>query len=202
MSRATHIPVSFAVEGDTDEAAVRRMATHLGIVVHEVFVRNGKANVLKALPGLNGSAQAQPWFVLVDLNGDTRCVPEAVRAHLPNPASQMRFRIAVRALESWILADKRGFARFFGVPTARVPNAPEAELDPKTSVIELARLSKKNIVRKGMPPRNGSGRRTGELYASLLIEFATTHWDLESARKVAPSLDRAMQRLNELAVPC
>jgi hypothetical protein len=193
-----HIPVSFAVEGDTDEAVVRRIAAHLEIDVHQVLGKRGKTWVLEHLRGLNGSARGQPWLVLVDLDGDSPCAGEFVREHLAHPSPLMRFRVSVSAVEAWLLADRSGFARFFGVRQAEVPSAPEMERDPKETIVRLAGRSAKSIVRQGVPPRPGSGRRAGALYTSLLIEFVQQHWDMDAARGHALSLDRAISRLDEL----
>jgi hypothetical protein len=198
VPRAFHIPVSCAVEGDTDEAVVRKLAATIGVEVCEVFVRHGKAGVLKALPGLNSSAKGQPWFVLVDLDGDAPCAGSFVREQLPTPSSQMRFRVAVRAVEAWLLADSKGFGRFFDVKASDLPNDPESVSDPKETVIELARRSGRRIVRERMPPRPGSGRRTGDLYTALLIEFARDAWSVSEARARSSSLDRAFSRFSEL----
>lgn len=202
MPRPAHIPVSFAVEGDTDEAVVRKIATRLAVDVHQVLGKQGKPRVLKALPGLNNSARGQPWFVLLDLNGDAPCPGGFVRTHLPTPSRHMQLRLAVCAVEAWLLADRTGFSRFMAVRVGDIPTDPERERDPKGAVIDLARRSRRSIIRTGMPPRPGSGRRTGDLYASLLIEFASDHWDLEAARRGSRSLDRATTRLDELAAPC
>jgi hypothetical protein len=195
VTPAIHIPVSFAVEGPTDEAVVRRMAEHVAVDVHQILGRRGKHWVLARLHGLNRSARRQPWYVLVDLDMDAHCAGEFVRRHLPHPSPSMCFRVAVRSIEAWLLSDRAGFARFFGVRQAAPPAAPESEPNPKTTVLDLARRSSKTLVLGGVPPRPGSGRRTGDLYASLLIEFATRHWDLEVARGNSKSLDRALQRL-------
>lgn len=200
-ARAPHVPVSFAVEGDIDDTVVRSLAEQLRVGVHEVFVRNGKPNLLKALPGFNASARSRPWFVLVDLDRDAPCAPPYVAEHLPKPSDLMRFRVAIRSIEAGLLADRRGFARFFGIRIDVLPADPESLPDAKQTIVELARGSNKKIVRQGLPPRPGSGRRTGELYSSLLMEFASKHWNVGAARERSPSLDKAARRLPEIAAP-
>lgn len=198
MSSSAHIPVSFAVEGPTDAAVVRRLAAHVDVQVHLVLTANGKNSVLEKLKGLDRAARGQPWWVLVDLDQDAPCAGNFVQRHLPHPAPHMRFRVAVRTVEAWLLADRPGFARFFGVPLTRLPTAPEELPDPKQVVVNLARLSERRDVREEVPPRPGSGKKTGALYSSKLIEFAMRHWNIEAARKTSKSLDRAVLRLAEL----
>lgn len=191
-------PVSFAVEGPTDDAIVRRLAEHVGVEVHIVLPPSGKQAALGRLKGLNHAARGQRWYVLVDLDQDAPCPGEFVRRHLPHPAPLMRFRLAVPSIEAWLLADRAGFARFLGVPLAKMPLLPETLPDAKQTIVELARHSSRREVRDGIPPRSGSGKKTGALYSSKLIEFGLQHWDIESSRSISKSLDRAALRLAEL----
>lgn len=202
MACPYRLPISLVVEGDTDEAVLRRIANQLSVEVFQVLGKQGKARILRTLPGINNSARSQPWFVLVDLNGDARCPGQFVRNHLSAPSQYMRFRVAVRQVESWLLADHVGFSKFMGVRPAAMPPDPEEIQDSKRCVVDLAQRSRKSVVRDGMPPRPGSGRNTGGLYASLLIEFAREHWNLEAARLRSRSLDKAMGSLEELAASC
>ena len=201
MASETRLPVSLVVEGDVDDAVVRKLAHFSDVPIHEVLVRHGKQEVLRGLPGFNRAARSRPWFVLVDLDLDARCPGEFVRRQLPEPAPHIRFRVAVRSVEAWLLADRPGFARFFGIGVEDIPREPELERDPKGVVIALARGSRKTRVRAGIPPRTGSGRRIGELYQGLLIEFISDAWDIDASRQNAPSLDRAIDRLVSLCVP-
>ena len=45
------------------------------------------------------------------------------------------FRIAVREIESWILADKAAFADFMGIPRANFSNEPDKLRDPEATYI-------------------------------------------------------------------
>src|SRR5205823_11465048 len=104
-----------AVEGSIDEVALRRVCQEADRAIEHVYVTNGKANLLKRLEGFNHAAQHAPWIVLIDLNGVT-CAPELQSDVLPAPAPHMCFRVAVRAIESWILSDRERLARFISVP--------------------------------------------------------------------------------------
>jgi hypothetical protein len=90
-----------------------------------VQVQHGKANLRRALPGYNAAAQRTPWLVLVDLDQDFNCAAALVRDWLPTASTHMRFRIVVRQIESWLLADGERFSRFFGVRAGAVPDAPD-----------------------------------------------------------------------------
>jgi hypothetical protein len=98
--------VTGAVEGDLDEAVLRRILADYGITLGLVHGRRGKAFLLQCLNGYNNAAKFAPWVVLVDLDRDCVCATSCVRQWLNNPAPQMCFRIAVRSIEAWLLADR------------------------------------------------------------------------------------------------
>jgi len=191
--------VDFVVEGRTDEAVVRRMAEHVGVSVGHVLVKQGKPAVLASLPGLNGVARHLPWFVLVDLDRSAPCAGEFVLARLPNRSRLMVMRVAVRAVEAWLLADAHGIAKLLSVPVGRIPNDVEAVDDPKRGIVDLARGSRRRDLREDVPPRTGSGRQVGVAFVSTMLEFIQSDWNIEEARRRSPSLDRALSRLRELA---
>ena len=113
----------------------------------------------------------------------------------------MRFRVVVRSIESWLLADAERFSAFMGIRQALIPRDPESLPHPKDSVVALARQSRWRAVREDMVPRERSGRRVGPAYTTRLIEFAQSRdrgWRPEVAAKCAPSLCRCIERVREL----
>ena len=124
-----------------------------------------------------------------------------VNAWLPARSPQMRFRVAVRQVEAWLLADADRFSTFFGVRRGRVPDHPDEVLDPKDKVVALVAGSTKPAIKADMVPRPGSGRRVGPAYAARLIEFVTREengWRLDHAASASPSLRRCVERVDEL----
>lgn len=196
MSAIT-LPVKAAVEGITDEAALRRLASHVGLEVDVVYVTNGKAAMEQRIAGYNLASRFSPWVVLVDLDNDATCAAELLNALVPVRVSQMTLRIVVRSLEAWLLAD-RGLAAFLRVPVSRLPTTPDAEARPKRTVVDLARQSRRPAVRADMVPRDGSGREVGPAYTSRVIEFIERRWDLDGAATRSESLRRCLTRLREI----
>lgn len=115
-----------AVEGLVDEAVIRRLAEYVGVQVGQVYGKNGKDHLRQRIGAYNNAARISPWIVLVDLNRDAECAPPLREAWLHQPATNMCFRVAVREVESWLLADRGRLARFLGVPISRVATTPEA----------------------------------------------------------------------------
>ncbi len=190
--------ISAAVEGLVDEGVIRRLVRHVGGEIRRVYGRNGKAHLRQRIHGYNQAARISPWIVLVDLNRDADCPPPLVAEWVPDPSHNMCFRVAVRAVESWLLADRERISQFLGVRIERVPHAPELIEDPKGLMVQLASWSRRRDIREDMVPRPGSGRRTGPAYASRLIEFAEGHWRPRVAAKSSDSLRRCLQRLRQM----
>jgi hypothetical protein len=193
--------LNVAVEGFPDEAVATRLTEKLGVPSVEIYVKHGKGNLDKSLGAYNAAARFSTWLVLRDLDHDAPC-PGALRdTLLPQRSPHMIFRIAVRAVESWLMADARNFAKFLSIPLELVPANPESLEDPKNAVINLARRSKKRDIREDMVPRQGSGAVEGPAYASRLAEFALFHWQLAAASAHSGSLSRCIERLKAIAGP-
>jgi len=187
-----------AVEGLVDEAVVRRIAEEVGAAVSVVYGRQGKDDLRQRLAAYNNAARLGAWLVLVDLNDDADCAPQLVAEWLPNPSSNMCFRVAVRMVEAWILADPDHLAAFLCVPPGRIPACPELEADPKQVLMNLARQSRRREIREDMMPRPQSGRRVGPAYASRLIEFVQSTWSPGAAARHSESLRRCLLRLRDV----
>lgn len=141
-------------------------------------------------------------LVLTDfMDTEAACVPEALERYLgkggKSPDTYL-LRFAVNELECWLLADAVNFAAWLTVPKGRIPDAVEAIPDPKQLVVELAYRSRKRGLKERMTPHPGHGGKVGPEYTSAMSVFISKHWDIEQARKRAPSLDRCLRRLESL----
>ena len=186
-------PVNAAVEGIVDEAILNRIFLGAGVALNRVYIAEGKANLLQRLSSYNHAARWQPWVVLIDQ--DAPCAPAARERWLPEVEPALCFRIAVRAVESWLLADPSTLAEFLRVPITQIPPQPEAVSDPKAAMVNLARRSRRSAIVQDMTPRPGSGRSVGPAYSSRLIEFASQHWRPAVARENSDSLERLFRCL-------
>lgn len=191
--------ISATVEGIVDEAVVKRLIAHAGAEPGTVYGKKGKQDLRKTVRRYNEAARHAPWLVLVDLDADADCAPPFRDQWLPTPAPRMCFRVAVRAVEAWLLADAEALAQFLGVARSRVPAQPETVPDPKQTMVNLARASRRREVRVDMVPGDGSGRQVGPAYTSRMIEFVEKHWRPAVAAKSADSLNRAIRSLKLLA---
>ena len=135
----------------------------------------------------------------MDLDSDYECAPLLRSAWLPEPTSGLCFRVAVREVEAWLIADVGPIAGFLSVEPTKITGTPEELPDPKLEIVNLARQSHRRAIREDMVPRSGSGRDVGPAFASRLIEYVQSAWRPEVAAKHSGSLKRALRRLSRLA---
>jgi len=201
MATPEYVAITGAVEGDVDEAVIRCVIEHVDAKTLAIYGRNGKSHLHRRLPSYNQAARFSPWIVLVDLDLDAECAPPFRESWLPKPADNMCFRVAVRAVESWLMADKERFARFLAVDIARIPREVEAVVHPKIAVVELAKRSRKREIREDMAPRAASGRVVGPAYTARLIEFildSKIGWRPDVAAENSQSLKRCLRCLRRI----
>lgn len=190
--------ISVAVEGPTDEVVACKLITHVGGEPGPVHGKKGKEHIKQHIKGYNNAARHAPWLVLVDLDHEEDCAPLLCLTWLPHPATGLCFRVVLRAIETWLLADAETLSIFLGVARSRIPDQPESLDDPKTTMVNLARKSRRRAIREDMVPREGSGRSVGPAYTSRLIEYVTAHWRPEAAVNRSDSLARAIRCLRRL----
>lgn len=187
-----------AVEDDLSAAAMRKLIRVSGreFVITRIMNARGYGQLKANIARFKTACYVLPHLVLTDLD-KYPCPPALLEdwdaTTLP---PQLLLRIAVREVEAWLLADSEGIATFLSVAKNKIPNDPEAEADPKRTLINLARKSRKRRIAIELVPEAGSSARIGPLYNERLAEFVEKTWNVERARTVAPSLDRALLRLS------
>ena len=193
MSAPLHVIV--AVEGVLDERVALRLVTEAGAAMGPVYGRQGKQQLRKQIRGYRNAARHAPWFILVDL--DRVGCPPLLRREWGVVDGQrgMCFRVAVQAVESWLLADREGLARFLGIARTNIPDRPDTIPDPKRALVDAARRTRRGNVRDAIVPRRGA--REGPLYTATLGQFVDDQWDPAAAAERSPSLASCRRRLAE-----
>lgn len=194
----TLLVLSAAVEGVVDEAVLRKICREAEMQVGAVYGRSGKSHLRQRINGYNQAASHHWWVVLVDLNNEAVCAPQLKAVWVPHPSEKLIFRVAVRSVEPWLLADRESIAKFLAVPLQRVPIDPEDLPNPKQTIIELAKSSHKREIREDIVPRAAGGRSEGAAYASRMIEFVENYWRPDIAAHTSDSLRRCIKRLKEI----
>jgi len=163
--------------------------------VERRLVERGFGNIKRSVAKYKQASHVLPHVVLADL--DLVDCPASLRSawgavDLP---TSMLFRVAVRETESWLLGDGEGFAVFSSVPRNKIPREPETLPDPKQTLVGLVRRSRNRRLAAEIVPRPGSPVPIGPLYNERLVSFVRSHWSIDAAAAVCPSLQRMRDRL-------
>ncbi|MCY3742949.1 MAG: hypothetical protein OXH00_18190 [Candidatus Poribacteria bacterium] len=188
--------IILAVEDELSESISTQILGHFDIEIWYTIRGKGNVSLRQKAPELNRSANGASIFLLTDLDSPKECPPGLIRSWIRgalNPS--FLFRVAVMEVESWVMADRMGFADFLSVPSHRIPSPTDNILNPKEFLLALARRSKKKAVREALVPAQGATLSVGNQYNTLLSEFVQEHWNLERAASVSPSLKRTLDRL-------
>lgn len=184
------------VEGHLEDRALRVIWRELGRT-EELIVRNASGGHQFWIHArrYNEAGRRQVVLGLADLE-QVECVPGALAVLGPVRSEGFKLRLAVRMLESWLMADRDAFARELGVPIRSVPGNPDLLTHPKKTVIDLARHSRRTAVKAGLVP-TGSGI-VGSEYVPFMASFIGRSWSPARARVNSPSLERACLRWSQV----
>jgi hypothetical protein len=166
--------------------------------VREARGLSGFGQLRVRLPAFNhAAASGEPFFVLADLDVHAQCPGQVLPLWMPNirRSRNLVFRVAVREVEAWLLADKVNFADFLAVDPAHLPGRIELVTDPKLEIVRLARLSTSADVVNDLVPRLGSTAEVGRLFERSLLTFARHHWNIDEAARHSRSLRRALRAI-------
>ncbi len=191
--------INTLVEGLLDEAVAARLIIATGHQPGVSYGKKGFTHIKEKIQGFNQTAKTIYYLTLVDLM-DTRlpCPPEVIKAWIPHRQPKMIFRVVEREIESWLLADHQGIAKFLQVNLNQIPSDPERLPDPKQALVNLARKSKSKKLREALIPNSNSTAREGKLYNSEMLNFINSFWNIEQARINSQSLDKCVRRLKSI----
>ena len=171
-------------------------------------IMRGESRIRKEFPAnLAMATEGLYTLSLVDLDlYDYPCPPALLRDWLgieqDKPIalpSHTILRVATRIVESWIMADRKKFAKYFDLTESRLPVAPDDHLRLRKTFFDLLwekgapKLRKKKLI--GMLPGDA---HIGPTYNDIMCDFIERHWSPERAEKNSPSLKRTMDRLRSM----
>ena len=184
---------TLAVEGPSDEAVIAAVLRANGHDVGAVHGLRGKNHLDAHLRGYASAAKHAPWLIVRDLDQDADCAAELLRAKQPGGHPGC-VRIAVRAIEAWLLADPAS-ARWLGVAASALPRNVEQLDDPKATLIQLARRSRRAAVREDIVPT--LSRPIGPGYVDQVRTFCATTWTPAVAARRSESLARLIRHIQK-----
>jgi len=189
--------INTATEDELSERVAVRLVTDVvpnGML--GLMLRKGGAGYLRSsLSKFCQMASREHVLLLTDLDQQI-CASELIAnwtGSTPIP-DRLLFRIPVREIESWLLADRQGIAALLGVSEARLPPYPDELPDPKHTLLNAARNASRSV-RSELVVSRGSLASQGLGYNRVLSTYVDTIWDIERAADRSPSLRRTVNRL-------
>jgi hypothetical protein len=187
--------VYVVVEDALQEAVIRKLLSIYRQDIQHCYAIGHQGNVYirSKLRDFNNASEQVPYIVITDLDR-WDCAPSLKTAWMNfEPNSYFLFRIAVKEVEAWILADRENFSKFLGIATQKIPHNTESIENPKAFLIQLARNSRKKNLANEIAPQGKAPQGPG--YNLLLTRFIEETWDAEHARANNNSLDRLIRKL-------
>lgn len=186
--------IVIATEDELSETVAERLVqlASPSLEVSRRFRRDGFGYLKSRVEAFCNMAKSQPLLLLTDLD-QHECPPSLVEQWLdnrPKPEGLM-FRVAVREVEAWLLADHDVIAKLIGKRSPKLPQAPDTLPDPKRELINFARRAP-SAIRKEIVPPPGAAASQGLGYNAVLCPFVREHWDPFRAAERSESLRRAL----------
>jgi len=178
-----------------DKAVLERILNDLDISLGRLKVYGGCHGLDAEIPKFLQMTRSHAVCILRDLDSEV-CAPSLLKrlgADKAADPSNLVFRVPVRQIEAWLLADAESFSRHFKISKAMIPACPDDLDDAKEGVLRLIRRSNSPTMKEAMLPREGYSNRTGPEYASALKDFVIKVWSPDRARARSPSLDRSLK---------
>ena len=191
--------VALATEDALSEAIGLRLLSELPRTtsVNHLLRKDGSGYLRSRMDSWRKMAQRQVVLILTDL--DQIACPLALRedwfGNTPLHANLM-LRIAVREVESWVLADHEAMRELIGIK-GKLPAKPDELPDPKRHLLDLAKYAPRAI-RQDLVKEYSTFTLQGIGYNARLTHLVKTVWSPERAALRSPSLQRTRHRLNEL----
>ena len=159
--------------------------------------RNGSGYLKSKVDSWRQLAGQQVVLLLTDL--DQIDCPVALRNEWlgtrPVP-DRLLLRIAVREIESWVLADHDAMRELVG-DRGKLPPAPDELGDPKAFLLNMVRKYAPRDVKQDLLAERGAMASQGLGYNRRLVAWVKSDWSPDRAAARSPSLLRARQALRD-----
>ncbi len=192
--------VNLATEDGLSEAVgLKLISTFLpGFQINLKLGKKGNGLLKVKLSSYCEIAKRDPFLLITDLDAAT-CAPALISTWLGNiaPPDDFLFRVAVREVESWLLADQVSMKLLLG-NRVNAPRDPESIRDPKGCLLRLARRAPRDV-RRDLLVEEGAIASQGLGYNQRLCAHVDASWDPSRAAERSDSLCRVIRRLQELS---
>ncbi len=192
--------IALATEDVLSEAIGLRLLSELPTQVtpSPLLRKDGSGYLRSRMDNWRQLAQRQTIIIITDLD-QVSCPITLKNNWLGNRPAPLNLilRIAVREIESWILADHEAMRNLIG-NKGTLPPFPDDLLDPKQHLLQIAKSASKNVRHDLVKEKNAIASQ-GIGYNSRLTAWVRSEWSPERAAQRSPSLRRARIRLHELS---
>ena len=192
-------PIALATEDQLSEAIALRLIAEVATPHHITHkLRKGGVGYLRTkMDSWRQMAEHQVMMVLTDLD-HADCLVEFRDQwfNAKQPPANLLLRVAVREVESWVLADHAAMRALIG-PKGVLPPMPDLLADPKQMLLRLAKNAH-NQVRQDLLKTIDGNLSPGVGYNSRLTQWVNSTWSPQRAADRSPSLARTRLRLNQV----
>jgi hypothetical protein len=160
--------------------------------------KKGNGYLRRKLPNFLEISLHKPVLLITDLDRE-KCAPSLKKKWATRKVPKnLLFRVAVREVEAWLLADHVALKKLFGKKVSRFPARPDEVDDPKRTLLKLAEKAPR-VIRNELLAQSGNIAGQGLGYNSCLSDFVATAWSPLRAKERSDSLRRTCERLQMLA---
>lgn len=208
-----NIEVFISGEDAVTLAVLKRMLAYVSprfVILNNIPARGGE--VKKRVLESNDLSEDFPVIMLLDL--DDGCAPDLKTTLLQGQSQNNHFllNISVDEAEAWLMADRQGFSKYFGIDINLMPipqmqkqggrvERMEMYFPMKSSLVlthQLALKSRKKEIREKVGVADPKGPKKGKEYNDAVIPFVENVWNIDAALPNSDSLQRMVRRLHAL----
>lgn len=179
-------------------------------IILKNIIANGKSKLLGNLKKYNDATENLSrvflndyssfyCFLLTDLDED-KCPPALITKWFTFPQNErLIVRVAVREIESWLLADRKNFSDYFGLSLNKIPHNPDNEFNPKEFILKLiVNYNVKKGIKEQIVRMEGSNYFIGRGYNDEITNYIFRKWNFKEAVKNSDSLRKLVEKLATL----
>lgn len=175
------------------------------VEIMPIGIRTYGNNALKNIPQLVKLGNISPVVAVYD--SDSECVVDLLKRTSGGvwKSTYSAISIAVDEAEAWLLADRKGFAKYFKVQEVLIPTCLPQEseicksIPDKVSSYILREIVPHTQDRKIKEALCGSyTSKKPPLYNDVMVPFIRTQWNPVEAAKNSDSLTRAIKRVRKI----
>ncbi len=186
--------INIICEDSLHVAVIRRLIDiyNPSLRINVINKLGSRSEIEKRIVIYNGSPEDVSYFIMIDLDSD-QCAPALINKLLPRGVNSNNIvRIAVRQIESWLLADSKNLSSYFGIKNSLIPNNTDMLSNSKNFLIEIAKQSNRSIIKCNIVPDSAGTAKQGPDYNYPLIIFILEKWDPNAGMIKSDSLKKAI----------